>query len=97
MASGLPLERHPVHGFVLRTPVLARGLGVSANTVRVIRREHSELLEGQHWVRAEQRNGGQPTHLSPLDPGRKPRRFRPDPQRTLEAVSSGARGVCPDG
>jgi integrase len=60
---GLPLERHVVHGFTLRTPVLARALDVSANTIRVIRREHGELIEGRHWVLGERRYSGQPVQL----------------------------------
>jgi integrase len=63
LSPGLPFERHAVYGFVLRTSVLARGLRVSANTVRVIRREHPELLEGRHWEPGERRNSGKPVHL----------------------------------
>ena len=64
-----PVEvgRHTEQGFVLRTTALARGLGISANTVRVLRRKRAGILEGKHWIAGEQANGGSPIHLWTLE------------------------------
>jgi integrase len=65
--GSIKIERHPEQGFVLRTSALAKGLGVSTNTIRVMRRERPEVLEGSHWIPGKQANAGNPIHLWTLE------------------------------
>jgi integrase len=48
----LPVDRHDKHGPLFSTVILASALGVSANFVRVLRR-NEETIEGQHWITVE--------------------------------------------
>jgi integrase len=65
--DSIEIERHEAEGFVLRTLGLAKGLGVSSNTIRVMRRERSEVLEETHWIPGKQANAGNPIHLWTLE------------------------------
>ena len=67
MDGSIEIERHTDQGFVLRTTALAKGLGVSTNTIRVMRRERPEVLEGSHWIPGKQANAGNPIHLWTLE------------------------------
>jgi integrase len=67
LGGSIEIERHPEQGFVLRTSALAKGLGVSANSIRVRRREHPQILEGSHWIPGKQANAGNPIHLWTLE------------------------------
>jgi hypothetical protein len=65
--GSIEIERYEAQRFVLRTSALAKGLGVSSNTIRVMRRERPEVLEGSHWIPGKQANAGNPTHLWTLE------------------------------
>jgi integrase len=65
--SPIEIERHAEQGFVLRTSALTKGLGVSTNTIRVMRCERPEILEGTHWIPGKQANAGNPIHLWTLE------------------------------
>jgi integrase len=65
--GSIEIERHEAQGFVLRTSALAKGLGISSNTIRVMRRERPEVLEGTHWIPGKQANAGNPIHLWTLE------------------------------
>ena len=56
----IPVTRDKEHGFTVKTDDLARGLGVTGNTVRVMRRERTKLKDGLHWVETDKRNSGHP-------------------------------------
>jgi integrase len=57
-ADQVPVTRDKTHDFTIKTDDLARGLGVTGNTVRVLRRERTSLKKDIHFLETEKRNGG---------------------------------------